>query len=211
MEEKMQKRWLKTVIIVVVIAAVIYLIRQNSHRVREEVVKPVGLSLSPPEINAAVNYGRSHRNDLLVDFEKPWTVFLGYKVGKGNATIFTIYHCLALIARNSSKEDSRLDTENLYRLCAENEKNLYFEVILYGDEEKFDSDYTAVVLKDDREIPALKTVHLGYDESREYILAAKRRLYFPADILLDKGKITLRIVRPEDSSLDFVFDLNEIP
>ena len=207
----MKKAWVVVVIVVVIIAAVLYLIQQGLHQAGSKVPEPVSFSLSTAENSAAINYGKKHRDDLLVDFEKPWTVFLGYGSGKGSATIFTTYHCLALIARNSAKDNSDMDTESLCRLCAENHKDLYFEVTLYGDDDGFDRDYKAVVLKDGREIPILKTFHQGYDQAREYTISSQQKLYFPTDILPEKGKITLRVVKPKEASLDFVFDLKKIP
>ena len=208
----MKKAWVAAVVVVVIITAVIYLIQQRSRQVGSKVPEPVSFSLSIADISAAINYGKNHKDDLLVDFEKPWTVFLGYGNDKGgSATIFTPYHCLALVARNSARDNSEMDTESLSRFCAENHKDLYFEVTLYGDDEGFDRDYKAVVLKDGREIPILKTFHQGYDQAREYTVSSQQKLYFPTDILPEKGKITLRVVKPKEASLDFVFDLKKIP
>ena len=206
----MKRRWLVAVIAVIVVGILVYLISGKS--VKEGIVPiPKTINLSTAEISAAINYGKNHKDDLLFDFEKPWTVFLGYGEGKGSATIFTPYHCLALMARNSVRDNSDMDTEVLCRLCAENHKDLYFEVTLYGDPAGFDRDYKSVILQDGREIPILKTFHQGYDQTREYIIFSQQKLYFPADTLPEKGKITLRIVRPKKASLDFVFDLKKIP
>ncbi|MFA5394307.1 MAG: hypothetical protein WC081_07905 [Candidatus Ratteibacteria bacterium] len=207
----MKKTWVIAAAVIVVIAAVIYSIKSGSHQSGNKVSEPISFSLSTTETSAAVNYGKNQRGDLLVDFEKPWTVFLGYGPGKGSATIFTPYHCLALIARNSAKDNSDVDTESLRRICAESYKDLYFEVTLYDNKENFDRDYKAVLLKDGREIPVLKVLQQGYDEAREYTLSSQQKLYFPIDILRGKSEITLRIVRPEAPPLDFVFDLNKIP
>ena len=209
----MKKVWVAAVVVVVIIVAVIYLIQQKSRQTGSKVPEPVGFSFSTTEIRAAVDYGKNHRDDLLVDFEKPWTVFLGYGSGKGSATIFTPYYCLALMARNWAIDNSNMDTESLCRLCAENHKDLYFEVTLYSaenNESGFDRDYKAVILQNGREIPILKAVHLGYDQAREYTIFSQQKLYFPADILREKDKITLRIVKPKEASLDFVFDLKSI-
>jgi len=207
----MKKVWVTAVVVVMIIAAVIHSIQQRSHQEGSKVPEPVSFSLSTVEISTAVNYGKSHRDDLLVDFEKPWTVFLGYGSGKGSATIFTPYHCLALMARNSAKDNPEIDAESLCRLCAENHKGLYFEITLYGNDDFFDRDYKAVILQDGREIPILKTFHQGYDQAREYMVSSQQKLYFPADILQEKGKITLRIVKPKKAPLDFVFDLKKVP
>ena len=207
----MKKKWLAAIIAVVVIGILIYLIPGKSVKNGIATAPNARLAMTAAEISAAINYGKNHKDDLLVDFEKPWTVFLGYGSDKGSATIFTPYHYLSLIARNSVKDNSDMDTQSLCRLCAENYKDLYFEVTLYGNDDNFDRDYKAVVLKDGREIPILKAVHLGYDQAREYTVSSQQKLYFPADILQEKGKITLRIVKPKAPPLDFVFDLKRIP
>ncbi len=207
----MKKAWVAAVIVaVVVIGALVYLTQKKLVKNGIAAAPNARLAMTAKEISTAINYGKNHKDDLLVDFEKPWTVFLGYGSDKGSATIFTPYHCLALISRNSARDNSDMDIESLCRLCAENHKDLYFEVILYGDDDNFDRDYKAVVLKDGREIPILKAIHLGYDQAREYTLSSQQKLYFPADILPEKGKIILRIVKPKAPSLDFVFDLKKI-
>ena len=217
----MKKGWLAAIITVVIIGALIILGQKKP--VKDEIAAPqsqdrrdtyptkTGLAMTAEEISAAINYGKSHKDDLLVDFEKPWTVFLGYGHGSGSATIFTPYHCLTLMARNLAGDNSGMDTETLCRLCAENHKDLYFEIILYGDDDYFDRDYKAVILKGDREVPVLKTFHQGYDQAREYTISSRQKLYFPTDILTEKEKIILRIVRPEKAPLNFVFDLEKIP
>ena len=207
----MKKAWVAAVVVVAIIAAVIFLAQRKP--VKNGIATPArgGLAMTAAEISAAINYGKSHKDDLLVDFEKPWTVFLGYGSDKGSATIFTPYHCLSLMARNSTRDNSDLDTEVLCRLCAENHKDSYFEVTLYGGDDGFDRDYKAALLKDGREIPILKTFHQGYDMAREYTISSRQKLYLSADILQEKGKITLRIVKPKEPSLDFVFDLKKVP
>jgi len=207
----MKRRWVAVIVAVVVIAALVYLIPRKPVKNGIVMAPNARLAMTAADISAAINYGKNHKDDLLVDFEKPWTVFLGYGSGKGSAAIFTPYHCLSLIARNSVRDNSDIDTEVLCRLCAENHKDLYFEVTLYGDDDGFDRDYKAVLLKDGREIPILKAVHLGYDMAREYTISSQQKLYFPADILQEKGKITLRIVKPKEAPLDFVFDLKRVP
>ena len=222
----MKKGWLVAVITVVVIGALVILGQKKS--VKDEIAtapnarramtdKKIGapagggLAMTAAEISSAINYGKSHKDDLLVDFEKPWTIFLGYGSGKGSAIIFTPYHCLALMARNSAGDNSAMDTEMLCRLCAEKHKDFYFETILYGGDDYFDRDYKAVILKGDREIPVLKTFHQGYDQAREYTVSSRQKVYFSAEALRGKGEIILRIVRPEKEPVDFVFDLKKIP
>ena len=205
-----KKGWLAAVIAVVFIGALVFLIQRKPVKNEIAMAPNARFAMTAVEISAAMNYGKNHKDDLLVDFEKPWTVFLGYDSGKGSATIFTPYHCLALMTRNSGRDNSDMDTKVLCSLCAENHKDLYFEVTLYGVDDYFDRDYKAVVLKDGREISPLRTVRLGYDQAREYTLSSQQNLYFPADLLQEKGKITLRIVRPKAPPLDFVFDLKKI-
>ncbi len=207
----MKRGWVATIIAVVIIGTLIILAQKKPVKNEIAAVPNTHLAMTDEEISAAVNYGKSRKDDLLIDFEKPWTVFLGYGSGKGSATIFTPYHCLALMARNSAGGNSDMDTEALCRLCAENHKEPYFEVTLYGDEDDFDRDYKAVVLKDGREIPIDKTFHQGYDQAREYTISSRQNLYFSADVLQNKGKVTLRIVKPKEPSLDFLFDLKKIP
>ncbi|MFH2068106.1 MAG: hypothetical protein ABII89_01405 [Candidatus Omnitrophota bacterium] len=208
----MKIRWL-TVIITVVIAGVLVAILAHKKSVKKEIATAPNVppAMIAAEISAAIDYGKKHKDDLLVDFKKPWTVFLGYDHGKGSATIFTPYYCLALMARNSARDNSEMDTEVICRLCAEKHKEPYFEVTLYSMNDFFDRDYKAVILKDDREVPILETFHRGYDMAREYMIFSQQKLYFSADILSDKGKITLRIIKPEEAPLDFVFDLENIP
>ena len=208
----MKKTW--PIAIVIILIVVVLTARTTQRKAWKEKVthsRPIGISLSAADISAAINYGKNHKDDLMVDFEKPWNVFLGYGSGKGSATIFTPYHFLALMARNSARDNSGMDTEVILRLYAQNYQDLYFEVTLYGDDEGFDRDYKAVVLKDGREIPVLKTFHQGNDQAREYTISSQKKLYFPADALQEKGKITLQIVKPKEASLDFVFDLKKIP
>ncbi|MBU2495677.1 MAG: hypothetical protein ABIK20_03620 [Candidatus Omnitrophota bacterium] len=207
----MKKVWLVAIIAVVVVGALVFLAQRKP--VKNEIATALNarLAMTAAEISAAINYGKSRKDDLLVDFEKPWTVFLGYGSDKGSAAIFTPYHCLSLMARNSARDNSDMDTEVLCRLCAENHKDSYFEVTLYGSDDGFDRDYKAALLKDGREIPILKTFHQGYDMAREYTISSRQKLYFPADILQEKGKITLRIVKPKEAPLDFVFDLKNVP
>lgn len=206
----MKKRGWVAVIVIVVIGVVVFLMQKKSVQDEIAIAPNARLAMTDAEISAAINYGKNHKDDFMVDFQKPWTVFLGYGSGKGSATIFTPYHYLAFIARNSARENSDMDSEVLCRLCAENYKDLYFEVILYGDEDGFDRDYKTVVLKDGREIPILKIFHQGYDQAREYTVSSQQKLYFPVDILQEKDKITLRIVKPKASSLDFVFELERV-
>ena len=207
----MKKTWVIAIVVILIVVVLIARITQRKAW-KEKVThsRPVGISLSDVDISAAINYGKNHKDDLLVDFEKPWTVFLGYGSGKGSATIFTPYHYLALMARNSVRDNSDMDTEVLCRLCAENHKDLYFEITLYGDDEGFDREYKAVVLKDGLEIPILKTIRQGYDQAREYTISSQQKLYLPVDIVQEKGKITLRIVKSKEMSLDFVFDLKKL-
>jgi len=205
----MKKGWLVVIVAVAVVGALVYLAPKRPDKT--ERVIPKTMNLPDADISAAINYGKNHKDDLLVDFEKPWNVFLGYGSGKGSATIFTPYHYLALMARNSVRDNSDMDTKVICRLYAENYKDLYFELTLYGDDDGFDRDYKAVVLKDGQEIPILKTFHQGYDQAREYTISGQQKLYLPANILQEKGKITLRIVKPNASPLDFVFDLKKIP
>ena len=213
----MKKAWVAAVVAVVVVGALVYLAQRKPVKNGIATAPNAHLAMTATEISAAINYGKNHKDDLLIDFENPWTVFLGWGSSKGrsrgNATIFTQYHCLALIARNSVKNNSDMDTKNLCRLCAENYKGLYFKVTLYGDEYGFDRDYKAVVLKDGREIPILKTFHQGYDQGRDYMVSSQQKLYLPVNILSEKGKITLQILKPEEplTKTNFVFDLKKIP
>jgi len=220
-----RKGWVAVIVAIVIIGAVVFLAQRKPVKNGIATFEPqdrrdarpteMGFAMTAADISAAINYGKTHKDDLLIDFEKPWTVFMGYGNGKGSATIFTPYHCLSLMARNSVKDNSNMDTEVLYRLCAENHKDLYFEVTLYndnyGNDDFFDRDYKTVILKDGREIPILKTFHQGYDQAREYTISSQQKLYFPVDMLQENGNITLRIVKPKETPLDFVFDLKRIP
>lgn len=208
----MKKRWLAAIIAVVIIGTLVILTQKKPVKDEIAAAPNARLAMTAEEISAAINYGKSRKNDLLVDFEKPWTVFLGYGHGSGSATIFTPYHCLALMARNSAGEKSDLDNETLCRLCAEAHKDAYFELTLYSMDDYFDRDYKVVILKDNREIPVLEIFHQGYDQAREYTISSRQKIYFPADAIQDKGKVILRIVRPkEEPPLDFTFDLKKVP
>jgi hypothetical protein len=203
--------WLAVVVAVVVVGALVFLMQKKPVKNGIAAEPNACSAMTAAEISSAINYGKSHREDLLIDFEKPWSVFLGYNYGKGGAIIYTPYHCLALIARNAVRDNSATDTESLCRLCGESCKDPYFEITLYGYDTGFDRDYKAVILKDGQEIAPLKTVRLDYDQAREYIISGRQELYFAPDVLQEKEKITLRIIIPKAAPLDFVFDLKNVP
>ena len=169
------------------------------------------ICLSDSELGTAIQYGREQGKSLLVDFQKPWTVVRGYSESGGRAVIYPPFHCLALITRNAGSEILRVDTESLRQLTAKEVCMLRFEVTLYGDKLGFDQNYTGVVVKGKQQFPSLKTVSRGYDQAREYTIASRRDYYFTPEILKGKGKITLRILRPQKEPLDFTFDLNKMP
>ncbi|MFH0795979.1 MAG: hypothetical protein V2A65_02860 [Candidatus Omnitrophota bacterium] len=167
--------------------------------------------LSDSELSASIRYGREYQKSLLVDFQKPWAVVRGYSENGGRAIIYPPFHCLALITRNAGSEILGVDTETLRKLTAKEVCLLRFEVTLYGNELGFDRNYTGVVVKGEQQFASLKTVSRGYDQAREYTIAGRRDYYFTPEILKGKGKITLRILRPQKESIEFTFNLTDMP
>ncbi len=182
----------------------------KGHQIKKENREKV--TLTKKEVNDALQYGVTHKDDFLTDFQKPWTVFLGYKSGEGKAIIYTPFHTLALMARNSARENLKIDAEQLYKLSQSKTKYLWFELVLYGNEINFDRDCKITLFANQKEYTPLKSVHLGYDQAREYTISALRNEYFPLKVLEDKeGKLTLQVTLRQGQKMEFVFDRKIIP
>ncbi|MCX5641998.1 MAG: hypothetical protein NTY10_01960 [Candidatus Omnitrophica bacterium] len=106
MMSKVKRIWLVVFIVIIVGANVVFMAHKKPVPNGMAPEPKATLAMTNAEISAAISYGKNHKGDLLVDFEKPWTVSLGYGSGKGSATVFTPYHCLALMARTSVLDNS---------------------------------------------------------------------------------------------------------
>ena len=202
-KKKMKK---KRVILGLALSSLLLLSLTSCGRKSEEVSSE--WKLKEEEIEEAINFGKKNKGQLFIDFQREWSVDLGYD--KGSAVVYTPFYRVALLSYNSAREKSSLPYSLVNKVNIESARHLSFMVSLRSmDEEKL-KGYSQFYIKCGGKIikPESSYVHPVIGTGRDYLCVNEVNLKFLAKDISRKGKIVL--VAKNKEELDFRFDLSKV-
>ncbi|MGC9065072.1 MAG: hypothetical protein ACP5JO_00375 [Candidatus Ratteibacteria bacterium] len=85
-------------------------------------------------LQEAIEYGKSKAGVSNFEFMEPWSVYLGYEIGKGRAVYFTPFLHAAQIAKNAAEKHLKPDINIIKKAVAAKSNTLNFLILTYGNE-----------------------------------------------------------------------------
>lgn len=179
---------------------------------KQEVVLP----LTEKEIAKAVDYGIKNASLSVTEFTSGWTVDMGYKQGKGTATIITPFLRVALLSRQAALSGEEIPDLLIKTAIKEDLEFINFEVILFGGSPTFARDTLFLLKYDTKQVQPSYCFMPPYSEiARDYTQIAKGRVKFQRTGIPADAKIVLVASfkteeEAEDVSVcEFAFDLSK--
>lgn len=188
-------------------------------------------------LQEAIEYGKSKAGLTMYEFTEPWSVYLGYDVGKGRAVYVTQFLQAAQLAKNAAEKNLKPDINIIRKVVASKSGTLNFLVTTYGNEPDVSRRIRAYLLYNDKKIEPVYSHFPPYGEfSRDYYQQVNGEVRFPAagipknaivnlciEILPEKEKkkhehhddhehetlITVGKISPEHIVTQFTFDLSK--
>ncbi|MGC8804732.1 MAG: hypothetical protein ACP5QD_02175 [Candidatus Ratteibacteria bacterium] len=85
-------------------------------------------------LQEAIEYGKSKAGVSNFEFMEPWSVYLGYEIGKGRAVYFTPFLHAAQMAKNAAEKHLKPDINIIKKAVAAKSNTLNFLILTYGNE-----------------------------------------------------------------------------
>lgn len=85
-------------------------------------------------LQEAIEYGKSKAGLSIYEFMEPWSVYLGYEIGKGRAVYYTPFLQAAQLAKNAAEKKLKPDINIIKKVVSSKMDTINFLVTTYGDE-----------------------------------------------------------------------------
>jgi len=85
-------------------------------------------------LQEAIEYGKVKAGMSNYEFMEPWSVYLGYEIGKGRVVYFTPFLQAAQLAKNAAEKNLKPDINIIKKAIAAKSDTLNFLVLTYGNE-----------------------------------------------------------------------------
>ncbi|MCM8825155.1 MAG: hypothetical protein NC937_03255 [Candidatus Omnitrophica bacterium] len=85
-------------------------------------------------LQEAIDYGKSKAGITYYEFTEPWSVYLGYEVGKGRAVYLSPFLQAAQLAKNAAEKGIQPDINVIKKVVAAKMDTLCFLITTYADE-----------------------------------------------------------------------------
>ncbi len=121
---------LKLCIIISVFVAVVALSFSGCIRSRQQ----TETGLSDVMLQEAIEYGKSKSGLSDYEFMEPWSIYLGYEIGKGRAVYYTPFLHAAHLAKNAADRRLKPDMNIIRKAVSSKANTINFLVSIYGNE-----------------------------------------------------------------------------
>ncbi|MCL5674797.1 MAG: hypothetical protein M1501_03525 [Candidatus Omnitrophica bacterium] len=149
----------------------------------------------------ALSYGKKNAGLTTYEFEKPWTVDLGYQIGKGYATLLTPFLRIALLKRDAVRNKENLDTSLENNIYSQEIGIIHFLVTMYGNSPGFARRIKAFLIYKKQIIKPKFIYFPSYGQmGRDYTQISNGEIKFPRNNIPDNAIITLVVqIEPNPS------------
>lgn len=131
-------------------------------------------------LKEAIEYGKSKAGTTIYEFTQPWSVYLGYEVGKGRATYLSPFLQAAQLAKNAAEKNLEPDINIIRKVVMSKMDTLNFLVTTYGDEPDASRRLKAYLLYDNKKIEPVYSHFPPYGEfNRDYYQQINGEVRFP--------------------------------
>jgi len=96
--------------------------------------KKPSVNIDEKLLQEAIEYGKSKAGVSNYEFMEPWSVYLGYEIGKGRAVYFTPFLHAAQMAKNAAEKNLKPDINIIRKAVAAKSNTLNFLILTYGNE-----------------------------------------------------------------------------
>lgn len=189
-------------------------------------------------LQEAIEYGKSKAGLSTYEFTEPWSVYLGYEVGKGRAVYVSQFLQAAQLAKNAAEKNLKPDINIIRKVVANKSKTLNFLVTTYGNEPDTSRRIKSYLIYNNKKIEPVYSHFPPFGEfNRDYYhqingevrflstdIPQNARVILCIEIVPPKEKrekqnshdghkhesqITVGKIPPENPVAEFVFDLSK--
>ena len=152
------------------------------------------IAIDEKMLQEAIEYGKSKAGLSYFEFVEPWSVYLGYEVGKGRATIITPFLQAAQLAKNAEEKRLKPDINIIRKVVSEKYDTLNFSVITYGNEPDSSRRIRAYLIYDNKRIEPVYAHFPPYGEfNRDYYQQINGEVRFPRKDIPENAIVKLCI------------------
>jgi len=183
---------------------------------RKEKQEDIVLPLTQKKIKEALDFGVKNAELSTIEFTSGWTVDLGYGESRGNATIMTPFLRIALLGREATLRQKKVDDRTIDAVLKADIDYITFNVTLFGGYPQFGRS-VKFLLKNNKEnlTPEYMFMPPYSQMGRDYTQTATGNLKFKKAGISENAKITLiATFKIQEESADlytckFEFDLSK--
>ncbi|MCM8788618.1 MAG: hypothetical protein NC907_02380, partial [Candidatus Omnitrophica bacterium] len=138
-------------------------------------------SIDEKMLQEAIEYGRAKSGISLYEFTEPWSVYLGYEVGKGRAVYLSPFLQAAQLAKNAEEKRVKPDINIIKKVVAAKMNTLNFLVTIYGNEPDAPRRTKAYLIYNNARIDPIYAHFPPFGEfNRDYYQQINGEVSFPA-------------------------------
>jgi len=159
---------------------------------RKEKQTDVALPLAQTQIQEALDLGARNAELSTTEFTSDWTVDLGFGESRGNATIMTPFLRIALLGREATLRDRKVDDRTIKAVLKEDINSITFNVTLFGGYPQFGQSVKFLLRYGKTDLtPAYMFMPPYSQMGRDYTQTATGNVRFNKAGIPDNAKITL--------------------
>lgn len=143
-------------------------------------------------LQEAIEYGKSKAGTPDYEFMEPWSIYLGYEIGKGRAVYYTPFLHAAHLAKNAAERRLKPDINIIRKAVTSKANTINFLVTTYGNEPDAPRRIRAYLMYKNTRITPIYSHFPPFGEfNRDYYQQINGELRFPREQISENTVVKL--------------------
>jgi len=143
-------------------------------------------------LQEAITYGKSKAGVSDYEFMEPWSIYLGYEVGKGRVVYYTPFLHAAHLAKNAADKHLKPDINIIKKAVSSKANTLNFLILVYGNDPEAPRRIHTYLIYNNMKIEPVYKHFPSYGEfNRDYYQQINGEVRFPRKGIPDNATVNL--------------------